>query len=451
MALDAESACDSRPYPEAREAWVLLGALVLAYMLAFIDRLILALLVEPIKADLLLSDVEISLLQGFAFAFFYVVAGLPAGRIVDSASRTRLIGWAVSFWSLMTCLCGLAANYWQLFLARVGVGVGEAVLVPAAYSVIPDVVPRQRLALAMGIFSAGAALGAGIALLVGGVVIQLISAGGARTLPLLGTLEPWQLTFIVVGAPGLLVALIFLVIREPARRGRILAGRPAPISAVVAFLRAHRMTMLLHHGGNGLASMATFAIMSWAPTFLIRNHGWSPAEVGAALGGAILCAGIVGVIGGGWLADWLASSRSPAARLSVGAGSMFLAAVGAVAYPITESPTAIVLLFTLTILGAYALIAPSAAALQEIVPNELRGQTAAIFLFVLNLLGMAAGPTVLAVVTEYVFRDPAALPYSLAIVPPLGYLLGGVLLLLARRPYAASLTESRRWRPENGD
>jgi MFS family permease len=206
--------------PSPAYAWFVVGVLLLAYTLSFIDRMILSLLVGPIRADLGISDTQMSLLMGFAFAIFYSLLGVPLGWLADRGNRKALIVGGVAAWSLMTAVCGLARGYGGLFLARIGVGVGEATLSPAAYSMLGDYFPRERLGRAMAVYSIGVPLGSGVALVAGAFVVRFVTEGAPVPLPLLGALEPWRLAFLIVGLPGLLVAaLIALAIREPARRG----------------------------------------------------------------------------------------------------------------------------------------------------------------------------------------------------------------------------------------
>jgi MFS family permease len=418
---------------------------MLAYVVSFVDRMVLSLLVEPIRSDLRLSDVQIGLLQGFSFAVLYTLAGIPVGRLVDSRHRLSIVAGGIALWSLMTAACGLATRYWQLLVARMGVGIGEATLVPAAYSLIPDLVPSGRLGLALGVFSLGASFGAGLAFVLGGYAIEAITALGAISLPGIGELRPWQLTFIVVGLPGLLVAGLIALLEEPPRRGRSAQGRPLPIAEVARYVRSHAAAISLNLLGMGLAGLGSYGIMGWAPAFMMRVHGWPASRTGLVLGSAILIAGTAGVLFGGWLGDRLVAAGRVSGRVTVGALALAIAAVGAVAFPLVESRTLLVAFFYVAIFGGYMIIGSMAAALQQIVPNRMRGQVSAVFLFVTSMLGYGGGPLSVAMLTDYVFRDPLALPYSLAIAAGAAYVLGAVLLVCAHRPYALSVGRAQRW------
>jgi len=197
-----------------------LFVLMICYTLSFIDRQILSLLVGPIKRDLGISDTRVGLLQGLAFALFYGTLGIPIGKLADTRARTRLISIGVLLWSLMTALCAGALSFWSLFLARMGVGVGEASLAPGAFSLVTDFFSKERLARALSVYSMGIFIGSGLALLVGGSVVQATARMPAVDVPMLGRLASWRLTFLLVAAPGLIVAAWVATVREPARRNQ---------------------------------------------------------------------------------------------------------------------------------------------------------------------------------------------------------------------------------------
>ena len=201
---------NNQGYPSSLSAWTTVTILMIAYVLSFIDRQILNLLVEPIRRDLVISDTQMSLLMGLSFALFYTVCGIPLGRLADTRSRRGLIAIGVLFWSAATAACGTAKLYWQFLICRVGVGVGEAALSPAAYSLIADSFPPERRATAISVYSMGVYLGSGIAFLLGGLVIQFASAQGNVVLPVLGEVRPWQLIFLILGAAGVLFTLLML-------------------------------------------------------------------------------------------------------------------------------------------------------------------------------------------------------------------------------------------------
>lgn len=213
---DSVVATQGAPYPAPSNAWYTVAVLMVIYVFNFMDRTILNLLVAPIKKDLQISDTQMSYLMGFSFALFYTLFGFPIGRLADRANRKSLIGAGLFLWTMMTAGCGLARQYWQFLLLRVGVGVGEAALGPSAYSIITDCFPKEKLGRALSLYSYGIFLGAGIAVLVGGTVAQWAATQGPIDLPVVGIVFPWQVVFLIVGFAGLPP---LLTIREPLRRG----------------------------------------------------------------------------------------------------------------------------------------------------------------------------------------------------------------------------------------
>ncbi len=208
-----------REVPSSLSAWYAVIILLLAYVLSFVDRIIMSLLVIPIQKDLGISDTQMGLLMGLAFAIFYTVVGIPIARLSDAKSRKIIVSIGIFLWSIMTAVCGLARSFIELFLARVGVGVGEATLSPAAYSMIADYFPEEKLGKAIAVYQSGALFGSGIAFIIGGAIVGLIVNSNATSLPFLGELQPWQLAFIIVGLPGVLMALVMLTVKEPKRTG----------------------------------------------------------------------------------------------------------------------------------------------------------------------------------------------------------------------------------------
>ena len=277
--------------------WYVVAMLIVAYTFSFIDRQILTLMVGPIRETLKISDTQLSLLHGFAFALFYSVMGIPIGRLVDSRKRTTIISIGVAVWSVMTALCGLAESFIQLFLARIGVGVGEAALSPGAYSMISDYFPPHQRARALSLYISAAYVGGGIATIAGGALIAMM---GPVDLPLVGQMEPWQSLFIIVGLPGLLVALWMLTLREPERTDVKAGAQPA--------LRWCSSSGA-EQGGVCAADPRlcderddVAGAIAWIPTYFIRIFGWTAREVSLPYGLISMVAGMSGIILGGWIA-----------------------------------------------------------------------------------------------------------------------------------------------------
>lgn len=427
--------------------WYVVAMLMVAYIVSFVDRQVITLLVQPIRRDLGISDTEISLLMGFAFAIFYVTMGLPIARLADARSRRAIISTGILLWSLATACCGLARNFWQLFLARVGVGVGEAALTPAAYSMIADYFPADKLGRAIGVYATGLFLGAGLAMVLGGYVVGLVSDAGAVRLPLVGTLHPWQLTFLIVGAPGLLLAvLIYVTVREPRRRNQAAAGRQVPIRELGGFLWLNRRAFGCIFFGYAAGGMAFNGFLFWIPEFIRRTYGWDIADAGMVFGAELALLGGAGVMAGGALSDWLTKRGVEDAPLRCAALFFTLSLPVMAVTPLMPTTAS-----AIPMLGLMAFVislqqALSPVALQLITPNEMRAQVVAVFFLVANLIGIGGGATVIAMLTDYLFQDEAALRYSLSIVALVVMSIASASLALGLKPYRESLARSLAWR-----
>lgn len=431
-------------YPSSARAWVTVVILMVAYVLSFVDRQILNLLVEPIRRDLAINDTQMSLLMGLSFALFYTVCGIPLGRVADTRSRRGLIAVGILFWSAATAACGMAKMYWQFLLCRIGVGVGEAALSPAAYSLIADSFPAERRATAISVYSMGVYLGSGLAFLVGGLVIQFASAQGDVTLPLLGEVRPWQLIFLILGVAGVFFTLLMLAIKEPVRRGAG-AGVAVPLSEVGRYIRANRRTVLLHNFGFAGLAFAGYGSAAWIPTFYIRTYGWDAGQVGIVYGSIVAVFGCLGIVFGGRLADWMAKRGRSDANMRVGLFSALGALPMVVLFPLMDTAFWASVLMAPTVFFLSMPFGVAPAAIQEIMPNSMRGQASAIYLFVITLIGLGIGPTAVALVTDFVFADDAALRYSLLIVTTLAVLMSIILLAKSLKPYRESVTRLQQW------
>lgn len=418
-------------------AWWIVIVLALSLTLSLVDRMILALMIEPIKRDLGLSDTAVSLVHGLAFTILYVIVGLPMGRIADIWNRRALAACSVLGWSIMTGLCGFAGNFTQLFAARMGVGVGEAGLSPAAVSLVSDYFPKEERAKPLAFLTIGTTAGAGLALMFGGALIRAIGDAGKVALPLLGTVYSWQAIFISLGVFGVLFSGIFATLKEPARRGELDANPPR-ISAVLIHIRRNAGFFLNQFLGPAFAVLVLIAFHSWAPTFLIRRFGWNASQAGLIYGLVLAGAGLVGILLSGVAADWLSRKGRRDATLVISA----IAATAAIA-PLALSPLAPTpfialcgLFIGIMFLTVVSALAP--ATLQSACPNQMRGQVFAIYLFILSLLGYAVGPIIVAVATDSIFRNEANLHYSLALTAAVFTPLSALCMYLSRLYYVRS-------------
>ncbi len=439
--LQADSTRNEPPWPPRAYSWYVVGILSAAYTVSFIDRQVLNLLVEPIRHDLQISDTQISLLQGFAFAIFYSLMGVPIARLADRGNRRNIIAAGIALWCLMTAACGLARNFLQLFLARIGVGVGEAALSPPAYSIIADYFPPERLAVATGVYALGIYAGAGIAMLVGGAVIELVSANEALVLPLFGALQPWQATFVVVGMPGLLVAGLMFTVREPARRDASSARAEGHVRIswreLWNFLKLRKAGLLTLTIGFCFIGIVIIGILAWTPTLFIRIHGWSAADIGLAYGLVLLLFGTSGSVLGGLWADssFRRGRRDAHVRTAMFAG--LLALPFAFFMPLVEDARLALGLLVPTTFLLSAPVGLSAAAIQLITPNRMRAQVTALYLLVVAFVGTGFGPMAVALTTDFVFADDQRLGQSLAAVTAVLTPIGAVSFWFSCRALAA--------------
>lgn len=401
-------------WPSPARAWWTVAVLTFAYVVSFVDRTILSLLIEPIKADLALRDTQIGLVQGLAFGLFYAVMGVPLGWLADRAPRIRVIALGATVWCVATATCGLAASFVQLFLARIAVGVGEAALSPAAMSMISDSFPRERRAAPIGVYAAAGAVGAGIALIVGGTVIQLVTGRGALVLPVAGEVARWQAAFVIIGLGGLVLLPLLATVGEPARRNETASATGE--SGILRFVREHASFMVRHYAAVSFYSVVIYAVLSWVPAQFIRVYGWTPGETGLRYGLVLLLFGGAGTVLGGIVAGWLARRRVACAPIWVTIAGMTLSgpllAQGGWA---EDGWTALAWyapgLLLMTLPGGTAI-----QVIQEAVPNRLRGQASAIYYLTISVVGLTLGPLSVGLLTDYVYEDPLQLGSALAIV-----------------------------------
>lgn len=420
-----------------RYAWFVVALLMLAYVLSFVDRQILNLLVGPIRHDLAIGETQMSLLMGLSFAVFYTLCGLPIARWADTGSRRLLIAGGVFFWSVATTACGMAKTYGQMFLARIGVGVGEAALSPAAYSMITDYFPKELRATAISVYSMGIYLGSGLAFLVGGAVIQFASTRGELVLPLAGEIRPWQLVFFILGIVGVAFSVLLLIIREPARTTQHVAR---PLADVIVTLKANASTLLCHHFGFALIALAAYASSAWVPSYFIRVHAWTAAETGLIYGTLLTIFGPLGIVAGGRIADhWIQRGHTDA-TLRVGLWAALLNIPCITAFLLCPDPRWAMVLLAPCVFFVSMPFGVAPAGLQDIVPASMRAQVSALYLFVVNMIGLGLGPTAVAVVTEYVFKDDAAVGRSLLLISLIALSSAALLLKLGQAPYRSSYT-----------
>jgi MFS family permease len=440
----------SIPYPRPAYAWYVVVVLLLAYILAFVDREIIALLVPDIKESLQISDTQMSFLLGGAFAVFYTFFGVLIAWLADRGNRRWLIIIGVTFWSIMTAGCGLAQTYPALFLARVGVGAGEAALNPSALSMLKDYFPPDRIGRAVGLYTAGVSSGSGIAFIFGGALYPKIKEAGPVTIPWLGTYEPWQMMFIYVGLPGLLIAALMLTVREPARREFLVTGRQpeaSPVNKTLAYLiKRWKAFLVLFFALSGLAIMA-YGIGFWIPEFLRRTYDLTPEQLGFWIqwrGVITIVFGLSGVLIGGWMSDYF-QKRYEDGYVRVCLVSFLVMASGYCLFTLMPTPLLAMLFLIPATLGAAAPTAAGAAAVVSIAPPTMRAQCVAFYYFVLNAVGFFNGPTAVAMVPDFYFADEEQLRYSMFVVAVTVSIIGTALLIYNLPHFRAAAREAKQW------
>lgn len=425
---------------KSRYAWYVVFALTAIYMLSYVDRTILSLLVAPMKRDFGISDTQVGLLQGLAFGLFYTFLGVPIGRMADTRNRRSLIAAGVVLWSFFTSLCSVARSFLTLFLARVGVGVGEASLSPAAYSLISDYFPGEQLGLAISVYYMGVFFGTSLSLLLTGTVIDALAHTPVVTVPVLGAMAAWRITFLIVGLPGLLFALLAYTIREPLRRDLLKSGSvAAPLSMreTTNEIGKRWQSLLGLSIGAIFQAVPAYALISWTPAYFQRTHGWTAGQAGRGLAVLLLVFGCTGMYAGGRLSDYWQKRGIREGPLRVGV----LCGIGAaLLLPAAFLAPQIEWTFVLMAPGIFFLSLPmgtSAAALQRIFPNEVRGQVSALFLFLLNLGGLSLGPLMPGLLNDRLFHDGKMVGASLAITIGSAALLMLVAFRASYRAYRA--------------
>lgn len=419
-----------------RIAWYAALILAAANALAFVDRQVLALLVPPIEADLHISDTKMSLLLGLSFTVLQALAGLPLGRLADSSNRRNIAAVAVFVWSVMTGLCGLAGGYWSMFAARIGIGAAEAGLTPSAHSMLADLFPRERLPAAMGLYSMGIYVGNGLALLAGGWIFNMAVQSGV----MFGAPFGWRGVFLVLGVSGMLFAALLMTVREPHRRQvPIPVPVRVPLHLVWQQLRTYRGAYTGIFAGFCVMIMVGVGTGAWIPTFFVRRFGWTLAEVGAYYGSAVLVSGTAGAWCGGLFAGVLRRRGWADANLRASLFGFMMLVPFAVAYPLVSNPFVAVALVAGYNFFAGFPFGGGYAAIQEITPGRMRGQVAALFALLVNIIGQGAGPTLVALFTNYLFEDEQALQKSLALTAALAMPIGIAWLWSGLRHYRAAV------------
>ncbi|MBN8831096.1 MAG: MFS transporter [Sphingomonadales bacterium] len=442
----ATAATDGQPWPPRKDAYYSLFVMTIVVMFTVLDRSVMSLLIDPIKKDFGISDTSAAILIGAAFSLPYGIAGIAMGRLADTFNRRNVVAASIAFWSACTVACGAAQGFWSLLIARMGIGAGESGYGPASWSIATDNWPREKVAFATATMGMGAMLGTGLALFLGGAVLHMVSGMPSVELPGIGVIRPWQWTFVIVGAPGLLWALVVLTSKEPPRRG-LAAGEKAqkvPFSETARWIMDDWRTYAAVIGGMAMKAMMLAVPATWNATFLHREFGWDLAKVGMITGTITLIVSPVALMFGAKVSEyWTKQGRNDTNLRIVFYGlcaSVPLMILG----PLMPNPYLVLTVNALaTFVGAVG-FGPSIAAFQVITPNRMRGQMGALTQFCNNVIAFALSPIIVAVFTDYLFRDEGALKYSMALN---AIIMGSLSLLVVwqgLKPYARSYERAVR-------
>ncbi len=434
----AQATMPERDYPSSRYAWYMVSLLTIAYIFSFVDRYILGLLIEPIKTDLQLSDTQIGLLLGPAFAIFYATIGLPLGWLADRKRRTWIVGVGVALWSAATAASGLTSNFFQLFIARMSVGVGEATLSPCAMSMISDSFPKERRAKPIACYTMALSLGAGIASLLSAGILHWAKTVPNIELPLVGVVEPWQFTFIVVGLPGMLLALLMFTLREPKRQLVIddpnrVGGADNNLSDMLRHVAQHWKLFLPFISIFSYMTILAYS-QGWGAPMFQRTWGWEASQYAIASAIVLLSVGPVTVNFAGWLSDHWTSQGIKDAPVRIALIGVAIMIVSGVAAPLMPSPWIAIGVFAINNIGIALASAVGVTGLLNIAPAAMRAQIVAFYYMCISLAGLLLGPTSIALLNDNVF-GAENIRYSMALLPAL---FGVPVLLMAgliRRQY----------------
>lgn len=412
-APQAPDVLPTKPEAAGFSGWYTVVMTALVAIMSQIDRGVLALFVQPMKRDFHLTDTQVSFLLGAAFTLFYVVGGPPISRMADRGIRKRVISGCLAVWSTATALCGLAQGYWGFFASRAVIGAAEAGCGPASLSMIGDAIPRQKLPRAYAIYNAGFLGGGALSLVVGGVLLGALAHIPPMHISGIGTIYYWQWVFVILGIPGLLIALLFLLtVREPARKGAVKVGG-YPLKEVLGYVIGQRAMHWPLIAGVLCMGFQTYGLIAWMPAFYERTYGWGPEKVGPLLGTITLVTGTIGLFAGARLAEIL-GKRHDDANLRVLWLAQLLPIPLFVAAPLMPDPWWALGLNALGGLFATMGAAGYNAAINVSTPNAMRSQINVMYFILQNAIAGSLGPTLVALCTDYVAHSENDLRYVIA-------------------------------------
>jgi MFS family permease len=413
--------------------WAVVVLLSTASVLSYLDRYAFAVLLEPIKKSMSLSDGQIGLLNGLAFGLFYACMGLPLGWLADRWTRKGTIMACIGIWSLATACCGLARNYVELLAARIGVGAGEAGLVPSAFAIIHDRFERAALAKPVSVFALGGHIGAGSSMLIAGFLYGFFNAGGGADLAFVGSLVAWQKTFVVIALPGIILVALVALIRENKPAAVFPVADGLDRTSFVQLIRSQSKTYILLFIGMAGVLSCIVGLLSWIPSVLIREFGFTPKQVGSSYGYIVLIAAPLGVFAGGFLADALQKRGYARAHLIVVLAGALAALPLICLLPVAHSAT--MLLSVLAILHFCTSLpqGASAAYILIITAEPIRSRVTALYVMVTNVIGLGVIPVLIGYLSDLNADSPSGLRWAIFyVLLSVGLIAVGTLVALIR-------------------
>lgn len=418
--------------------WFVVFALSMLQIGSYIDRQVINLLVEPMRRDFAINDTQVSLLLGLSFAVFYALIAIPLGKLADSYSRVMIVVAGGIFWSVATLACMIADGYWQLFAARMMVGVGEATLIPAGYSLLSDYFRPGRVATATSIVTGSSFLGSGLALVLGGIMIDALPKAEFVSLAFIGDVRSWQLAFGFASIPTFAVLLMFVFVREPARRGTAVTTAAATPREALAYLGTDKALWISLYVGMSLLSAFQFGLTAWIPTFFMRTYGWTTTEAGQMYGTMFVVVGTMGTLSGGWICDRLFDRIGRRAFVMTPLLASLVCLPSVIVFALAGDATiSTIALVPLTYFATVAFGA-AIAAIPSLAPNRMRAQLVAAYMLCGAIIGQGGGPWLIAVYTDYVAHDPALISQSIALVSPVLLIIAALILGNSTRRIAVS-------------
>lgn len=418
------------PEPNMR-AWLTVFVLFLAQIISTIDRGMLALVIDPVRHDLDITEMQIALLQGIAFTIFYVTVGLPLGAVADAVNRRKLLIAGIAVWSAATVAGGFAQGFGSMFASRIFIGVGEAVLGPCAVTMISDLFPPEKRGRPVALYVFGSMIAYGLGSLICGLILDLAPKGVFAAWPVIGGLAPWRIVFVLVGASGAILLALFAIVREPQRSASLQNPESKlGFGAGLAEMGRHYRIFVPFYLALGLFATGAVAATGWGAVFLTRTYGYDVGSAGKLLGISQLLWSVLGVAVASFGVDRVGKRFGVAGRIRLGAILTLLALPAVLPILAPGGPIAAVLLgeimFVMAIYGTAML-----SSLTEIAPPSLRGFAVALYAFVMTMIGGSLGPVAIAWFTETVFADPLAVGSSMALVGTAALALSAICALIA--------------------